>query len=108
MPILPIDLQTMIGQVDNVSKTQHTQENNPIQQQQHFGKVLENQTILKDNQVRNLEQTDNQDKKVKPDKKSSQEYSEREKKQNQKGKREDKEELIFKDPNKGNIIDIKR
>ncbi len=111
MAILPIDIQTILGQMNNAGKIQQNIEQSPINQQAHQGNVIHKQSEQKNNQVLNLEQTENEDKKVDPDtgKETEQELS------NQKKSKTDEESLsekkntdIFKDPDKGNLIDTKK
>lgn len=110
MAILPIDIQTILGQMSNAGRIQHNIENSPLNQQAHQGNTIYLQSMQKDKQVVNLEQTDNQDKKVDPDKEKEQEFSNQNKKEtgNQESQFEEKNSKLFKDPDKGNVIDIKR
>jgi len=109
MAILPIDIQTIIAHLNQVGKSQQNIQHAPVTQQQHYGNIIEQQSLLKDNQVNQLQQTDNEDKKINPDaKKGFQEKSETQKRK--KGEKEKllQAEAIFKDPDKGNIIDVKK
>jgi len=110
MAILPIDIQTIIAQLNQVGRAQQNIQNAPIAQQQHYGNIIQQQTLLKDNQVNQLQQTDNQDKKVNPDtKRRFQEKSEtKERKKEKQEKIPLEKHDLFKDPDKGNFIDVKK
>ena len=51
MAILPIDIQTMLGQMNNASRTQHNIEQNPVNQQLNKGNEIHNKSQEKDHQV---------------------------------------------------------
>lgn len=110
MPILPIDIQTILGQMSNAGKIQHNIEQTPINQQSHQGNVIYKQSMQKNNQVVNLEQTENLDKKINPDAERKKEFT----KQNEQGTQEEesqsekKNSEFFKDPDKGNLVDVKK
>lgn len=111
MAILPIDIQTLLGQMNNAGRIQHNIETSPINQQMHQGNIIHHQAVQKDNQVINLEQTDNEDKKLNPD----EEKENNTPNQNRKGADEerfkesnDMSHEFYKDPNKGNLIDVKK
>ena len=110
MSILPIDIQTLLGQMNNAGRIQHNIENSPANQQLHQGNVIYQQSIQKDKQVVNLEQTDNQDKKINPDAEKEQEFLSQDRKGT--GKEEsqlvEKDSQLFKDPDKGNVIDVRK
>ncbi|MBN1897947.1 MAG: hypothetical protein JW827_04150 [Spirochaetes bacterium] len=108
MAILPIDIQTIIAQINNVSKAQQNIQHSPINQQHHWGTVIEDQNEQKDHQVNQTTQPDNEDKKVNPDVKKN--LKERHERKERKAKKEKgaRDEIMFKDPDKGNIIDVKK
>ncbi len=110
MAILPIDIQTMLGQMSNAGRIQHNVENSPLNQQAHQGNTIYQQSIQKGKQVVNLEQTDNQDKKIDPDKEKEKEFSNQNKKEtgNEESQFEEKDSNLFKDTDKGNVIDIRK
>ncbi len=62
MSILPIDIQTILGQLNQAGKIQHNVEHNPINQQAHQGNVIKHKAAQKDHQVSDFENADNQDK----------------------------------------------
>ncbi len=107
---MAIDIQTVIGQMDNVGKIQHKVDQASTLQQQSTGNMIHKQTDQQTHDVINLKHTDNEDKIINPDKENKQELSNQKKPlKNRMQKKEDKEqETFFKDPDKGNIIDIKK
>jgi hypothetical protein len=111
MAILPIDIQTVIAQLQNIGRHQ-PETQNAVLTQQHYGRVIETQTLLKDNQVNQLQQTNNQDKKVNPDTKGKyqqkQQLKKRIKKSSEETSKPDDTSSLFKDPDKGNFIDVKK
>ena len=110
MAILPIDIQTILGQMNNAGRMQHNVEHSPGNQQQHQGNVIHKQAEEKNRQVSDLEQTDTEDKKVNPDKDKKQEFS-NQKENDQKDKSTKTKEgrsVLSRDPDKGNLIDIKK
>lgn len=109
MPVLPIDIQTMMGQMDNVGKAQQKIENQPLNQQQSSGNVIHKQTDQQTHQVTNLQHTDIEDKKVDPDKENRNPGSRQRQQEKKRRRDEDKQPALFlKDPDKGNIIDVKK
>lgn len=120
MAILPIDIQTILGQMNNAGRIQQNIEQSPINQQVHQGNVIHKQSEQKNKQVANLEQTENEDKKVNPDagKEKEQELSNQKESETaeaaevfpkeEESPSEKKNTDIFKDPDKGNLIDTKK
>ncbi len=112
MAILPIDIQTILGQMNNVGKIQQNIEQSPLNQQAHQGNVIQQESLQKNNQVVNLEQADNEDKKVDPDTENNKEEQMASDQDGQepeeKDLRRDKKSILFSDPDKGNLIDIKK
>lgn len=108
MAILPIDIQTILGQMNTAGKIQHNIEHSPVNQQAHQGNVIHQQSVQKDHQVSTLENTDNQDKKVDPDAEKKQNLSSQSQKKSDEEKKEEKKDAFFKDPEKGNFIDVKK
>lgn len=110
MAFSPIDIQTVIGHMDNVGKIQHKVDQTSTLQQQSAGNVIHKQTDQQTHDVINLQHTDNEDKIINPDKENKQELSHQKRTLKNKvpKKEETKQETLFKDPEKGNIIDIKK
>jgi len=110
MAILPIDIQTIMAQMNRAGQLQHNAEHAPITQQQNYGHAIENESLVKDREVNQLNQTDNEDKKVNSEehKKFNSESEERKKKEDKKEFRDREERILLKDPDKGNIIDVKK
>lgn len=110
MSILPIDIQTIIGQMNNVSKVQHNAEHSPLTQQQHFGNTIHDKSVQHDRQVNDMLKNENEDKIVKGDqeKRESSEQKKRSPEQKKKAEEQKQNEVFFKDPDKGNLIDIKK
>jgi hypothetical protein len=107
MAILPIDIQTILGQMNTAGKAQHNIEQNPLNQQINQGNAIHDQSLRKDKQVVNLEETDSQDKQINPDSKNPQEFHQE--KQNQESEEEKaKAKELYRDPEKGNLIDVKK
>lgn len=106
MPILPIDIQTMLGQMNEIGRiNRNEQEAARIQQNQQAANVQQ-QSIIDDSKVHTVPKTENDDIKVK----------ERESKRNRfrlKTRKQEKQEsetakLSISDPYKGKLIDIKK
>jgi hypothetical protein len=98
----------MMGQMENVGKVQQKQDNQNLNQQQSTGIVIHKQTDESTHDVTNLQHTDNLDKKINPDnEKKNQSFRQ---KQQEKKKRDElnASAVLLKDPDKGNIIDVKK
>ncbi|MDD5067584.1 MAG: hypothetical protein PHF84_11125 [bacterium] len=108
MAILPIDIQTIIGQMENVGKSQQKLENTPLNQQQFSGTVIHKQTDQQTHQVTTLQHTDNEDKKINPDKENRNQAGRQRNQAKKKGQDNREQDVLFKDPMKGTIIDIKK
>lgn len=110
MSVLPIDIQTIMGQLNHVSRSQHNLDNSPLVQQQNAGNVIHHKALEKDNQVNNFNQLENQDKIINPDKEQKNSSSQQQANNSKKQLKKEKEpnQVLFKDPNKGNLIDLKR
>ncbi len=110
MSLLPIDIQTIIGQMGTVGKIQHNAEQAPLVQQNYVANNIEKQTLIKDNQVDKTEKSNGEDFKINPDSKKFSGNSNSKKKENNNyiSEEENKEEDLWKDPAVGNIIDIKK
>ncbi len=110
MAILPIDIQTVIGQMDNVGKVQHKVDHASTTQQQLAGNVIHKQTDQQTHDVTQLQHSDNQDKIIHPDKekRESQTSQHKASKKNLQKKEDADSAVFFNDPDKGTIIDIKK
>ncbi|MBU1078147.1 MAG: hypothetical protein KKH98_12695 [Spirochaetes bacterium] len=108
MSILPIDIQTILGQMGNAGKIQHVAENSASLQQAQQGNSIHQIAEQKDKQVVDLESVDEEDKKVDADAQKKKEFSHKKNDQEGGSKSDEKSSEFFKDPEKGNIIDVKK
>ncbi len=115
MSFLPIDIQTIIGQMGAVSKIQHSAENAPLVQQNYLSHAIKKESEIKDNRVDSTEKTGAENNKVDPDAENLSNLN----KQKQNNKHSDKDDaasgwlasddnVLNHDPSLGNIIDVKK
>lgn len=107
MAILPIDIQTLLGQMGHVGKAQHNIENAAAMKQSQQGSIIHQESEQKDHQVVDLEHIDEEDKIINPDARKKREFAHKKSSKEKKEARKKKTDL-FKDPEKGNIIDVKK
>ena len=103
MPIKPIDLQTSIGQLPEVGKSEHAKQG-IIAEQQH---LLDKQAAEKSNLVNTrLDQTEKGEKTAIRDEEKKKSGSEKEKEEREHRKKEEEGKERLKDDRMGKIIDV--
>ncbi len=107
MPLLPIDLQTLFAQMNQVGKEQAVQRDVSVLQQSLQGSEMVKKTEHQDNSVNETKQVGEGLEKVKEEKKNTKrrESKGREKEKKKDRKTSDKDDL-FNDPDLGQHIDI--
>ncbi len=105
MGVSPIDMQVIIGQMNQVGKSEQQMENVANIQQQHYGNVMEQQAIRESTEVVQTHQTENSESKVNPDAENpGEEYRSAEKKEQKKSDK--KKTPLLNDPERGRFVDI--
>ena len=107
MPLLPIDLQTLFAQMNQVGKEQAVQRDGSILQQSLQGSEIVKRTEQQDNSVNETKQVGEGLEKIK-EKRRNAEKREKKRREEEKKKVEktSNKDNLFNDPNLGQHIDI--
>jgi hypothetical protein len=109
MPILPIDLQTLFSNLNQVSKDQAVAKEVPPEQQNLTGTQIAKTTLEKDNEVNQTRELDDGSQAIKDQESpgTQKELAKKKKKKDEEDS-EKKEESDLQDPDLGQHIDIVR
>ncbi|HEX3033130.1 MAG TPA: hypothetical protein VHS59_13020 [Bacillota bacterium] len=105
MTLRPIDMQTMLPKVPEVSRTQQIQNNQEQHQAQQFATEMNKQAKQAENQVQNSKETEG--KSVSRDKGKPSSGREQSPNEEHQEKEQAPELILPPDPNKGTRLDIK-
>ncbi len=112
MSFLPIDIQTVIGQMGTVGKMQHVADTASTVQQNYVAANIKKESEIKDTKVDDPEAENPEENKINSD---SKKFSQKGNGKNNKHTKSDylaskdsSADFIFKDPSLGNIIDVKQ
>jgi len=108
MPILPIDLQTLFTQMNQVGKDQSVQKEGAEVHQGMQGLATIKNTEQKDKSVNQSKEVGNGLEKIKDEKKKSAQGEKREREEKEKEKEREESKKYFTDPDCGHHIDITR
>jgi hypothetical protein len=107
MAILPVDIQALLVRMDIVSKLHQPQQDGIAIAQTVKGSELSELSHIQSNRVNELQPHPDGNAKIEDEQKKERGSQLPQRKKGE-GKREDKEQVDFKDPFKGNIIDTER
>lgn len=105
MPILPIDLQAILGRSDVIAKLQQQYQDGVTITQMMKGAELGELTRIQDNRVNQVKEHPDGNTRVEDKKSSEKRKKELKKNEQSTGKKDAKSQNEFEDPEKGNIID---
>ncbi|ADG82363.1 hypothetical protein [Thermincola potens] len=106
MSLRPVDMQVLIPKIDEVAKSHQIQNQHEEFQQQQFAAQLQKQAELQQKQVTNSPKSEGGKIKKEKEKEKYRQQSGDGKKQRYNAQEEDSPQ-DFKEPNKGNLLDIK-